>query len=276
MYNSENGYLENPMKASFEAPLAHTVTMANINYYSVPFLHPTRRMNEHDFIYMLDGEWTMQQNGREYIQKKDTVLILTAENLHGGVSPCTAGTKTMYFHVASLPGDASAEEGDGLPAFIDASLNPNIKALFSRVVDLKLGGEQRRADLFFELLLTELSRAAGESAESDVATLIRNAIHRYPERFFTNRELAAHANVSVKTAETKFKAAFGVTIHKYITDFKIKKALWYLDTADGIGIKTIAYNLGFCDEYHFSNTFKRTMGISPLAYRRGKRQEKQP
>ena len=230
-------------------------------------------MKEHDFIYMLDGEWTMQQNGREYTQRKDTVLILAAGNLHGGVTPCTAGAKTMYFHVQRLPGDEAESGAEGLPTYVDASLNPNIKALFSRVVDLKLAGEQRRADLFFELLLTELSRAVSESAESDVAVHIRNTIHRYPERFFTNRELADSANVSVKTAETKFKAAFGVTIHKYITDFKIRKAVWYLDTADKISIKNVAYNLGFYDEYHFSNTIKRVMGVSPLAYRRGKRAE---
>ena len=261
------------MISSFESPITHSVTMANINYYSVPFLHPTRRMCEHDFIYMLDGEWTMQQNGKEYSQKKDTILILAAGNLHGGVTPCTAGAKTMYFHVQCLPGDKAESEANGLPTYIDASLNPNIKALFSRVVDLKLSGEQQRADLFFELLLTELSRTVSESAESDVAVHIRNIIYRYPERFFTNRELAASANVSVKTAETKFKAAFGVTIHKYITDFKIKKAVWYLDTADKISVKTIAYNLGFYDEYHFSNTFKNVMGVSPLAYKRGKRGE---
>jgi AraC-like DNA-binding protein len=273
MYNSEKGLMEDYMGSRFEAPLTHSVTMANINYYSVPFTHPTRRMCEHDFIYMLDGEWTMQQNGREYTQRKDTVLILAAGNLHGGVTPCTAGAKTMYFHVQRLPGDEAESGAEGLPTYVDASLNPNIKALFSRVVDLKLAGEQRRADLFFELLLTELSRAVSESAESDVAVHIRNAIHRYPERFFTNRELADSANVSVKTAETKFKAAFGVTIHKYITDFKIRKAVWYLDTADKISVKNVAYNLGFYDEYHFSNVFKQVMGVSPLAYRRGKRAE---
>ncbi|MBA4056699.1 MAG: AraC family transcriptional regulator [Marivirga sp.] len=32
-------------------------------------------------------------------------------------------------------------------------------------------------------------------------------------------------------------------------------------------IKTIAYNLGFFDQYHFSKVFKQTMGTAPKAFR---------
>ena len=56
-------------------------------------------------------------------------------------------------------------------------------------------------------------------------------------------------NVSVKTAESKFKAAFGKTIHQYMLDFKIQEAMSYFDRFDEISVKEVAYNLGFCDEY---------------------------
>ena len=74
--------------------------------------------------------------------------------------------------------------------------------------------------------------------------------------------------VSVKTAENKFKAQFGVTIHRYILSFKVEQAISYLKNFPEMQIKEIAYNLGFYDEYHFSKQFKNLTGLSPTEYRK--------
>ena len=75
-------------------------------------------------------------------------------------------------------------------------------------------------------------------------------------------------NVSVKTAETKFKSVQGKTIHQYMLDFKIKEAISYFDIFPEISIKEIAYNLGLYHEYHFSKQFKKIIGISPSNYKK--------
>ena len=106
--------------------------------------------------------------------------------------------------------------------------------------------------------------------EITVAQKIQSIIHEYPERFFGNEELAHMMNVSVKTAENKFKAAFGKTIHQYILDFKIREAMAYFDRFKDISVKEVAYNLGFCDEYHFSKQFQKHTGISPSKYKKTK------
>ena len=104
--------------------------------------------------------------------------------------------------------------------------------------------------------------------ESETARTIRNVIHSYPEKFFGNAELAKMVNVSTKTAETKFKTAFGMTIHQYILDYKIREALSYFNTFEDITVKEVAFNLGFYDEYHFSKQFKKLVGISPFRYKK--------
>ena len=106
--------------------------------------------------------------------------------------------------------------------------------------------------------------------ELKVAQKIQSIIHEYPERFFGNQELADMMNVSVKTAESKFKAAFGKTIHQYMLDFKIQAAMSYFDRFDEISVKEVAYNLGFCDEYHFSKQFLKHTGTSPSNYKKSK------
>lgn len=257
------------MKNVFSTEHLHTVTEANVNFYNAPFVHPKRKMKEHDFIYLLSGEWVLGQNGQIYELKKDTLLILFAGNTHYGVTPCRPETKTMYFHVRSEEGDIF-EQGDGavgVDTYIDASDHPHIRRLFADVVHAKLSEEQRKADLCLELLLCELSAPKMPLKETEIALKIRNLIHSYPERFFTNEEFAQKMHVSVKTAETKFKAAFGKTIHQYMLDFKIKEATTYFDRFREIKVKEVSCNLGFCDEYHFSRQFVRRMGMTPTQYR---------
>ena len=260
------------MKNVFSDKNIHTITDANINFYTVPFIHPTRKMHEHDFIYLLHGEWSLGQNGKTYDLCEDSLLILFAGNNHYGVTPCRAGTKTMYFHVTCEDGDVFGEDDSlsCIDTLINASHNKNIKKLFSEVVNAKLSGEQRKANLYFELLLCELTSQKTYLKEITVAQKIQSIIHEYPERFFGNEELAHMMNVSVKTAEIKFKAAFGKTIHQYILDFKIREAMAYFDRFEDISVKEVAYNLGFCDEYHFSKQFQKHTGISPSKYKKTK------
>ena len=259
------------MKNIFSSEHMHTVTDANINFYTAPFIHPKRNMREHDFIYLLDGEWSLGQNGSTYDLKENSVLILFAGNTHYGTAPCRPETKTMYFHVSCEEGDAflSGDGGmGGIATHINAEENKNIKKLFASVVEAKLAGEQRKANLYFELLLCELASPKMCFQENGLAKSIQRIVHSYPERFFANEELARMLNVSVKTAENQFKAAFGKTIHQYMLEFKMSEAMDYFDRFEEIGVKEVAYNLGFCDPYHFSKQFLKRTGKTPSEYRK--------
>ncbi len=249
----------------------HTVTEANINYYATPFVHPSRVMKEHDFIYMLKGKWKFGQNDEVFELENDCILILAAENMHYGISPCTPDTKTMYFHILcenDIPANNHKANKICLDSLIDVSLNKNVKRFFSELVNCKLSGNQAKADIYFDLLLCELAENHLYTSDGEVALKIKNFIHSAPEKFFRNAELAEMANVSVKTAENKFKEMFGITIHKYILNFKINEAKAYFESLPEISIKEVAYNLGFYDEYHFSKQFKKATGISPVTYKK--------
>lgn len=246
------------------------ITEANINFYANPFIHPKRIMREYDFIYMLQGEWKLGQEDESYELKKDSLLILTANTCHFGIDPCKPDTKTMYFHVLCQTETSPYPDEDEIciSSLIDASSNPNIKRLFFDIVNSKLSENQRKSDIYFKLLLCELAENDTLTADSDIASNIKNIIHNNPEKFFSNTALAEMSNVSLKTAEKKFKSMFGITIHQYILNFKVNEAISYFEKYPEISIKEVAYNLGFYDEYHFSKQFKKSLGISPRDYRK--------
>lgn len=262
------------MKSFFSFDKRHTITEANVNFYAVPFVHPKRKMNEHDFIYMLEGEWKIGQNGTIYELKKDSLLILNANNFHYGIDFCSSGAKTMYFHVSNEENDGLIEDNAKFPCndfiidnFSTFSANDSVKKIFRDIVSLKSSGNQIKADIYFELLLCELSQRQNNISENGIEIKIQNIIHTSPERFFSNRELAEYVNVSVKTAENKFKSKFNLTIHQYMLKFKAEQAALYIKNFSEMSMKEIAYNLGFYDEYHFSRQFKKIMGISPTEYK---------
>ena len=256
------------MKNLFNSKIRHKVTEANINFYATPFIHPERTMNEHDFIYMLDGKWIIGQNGKEYYLKKDSLLILGANLLHYGVGPCDEGSKTMYFHLSCESGDKALSGGnDGIDSLIDASLNSNIKKYFYEIVNAKISGDHEKSNLFFDILLHEIKLIQNNDF-GKIGEEIKKIIHRNPEKFFSNKELSEKLNVSVKTAENKFKALFGITIHQYMLNHKIELAISYFKNFPEMPIKEISYNLGFYDEYHFSKQFKKITSYSPSEFKK--------
>mgnify|MGYP001245897901 CR=1 FL=1 len=75
-----------------------------------------------------------------------------------------------------------------------------------------------------------------------------------------------HYTATSKTSLDKaFRKILNKTPRQALTQFKIERSMEML--LQGVPIKTISKNLGFCSAYHYSNTFKSVVGIRPTEYR---------
>lgn len=96
---------------------------------------------------------------------------------------------------------------------------------------------------------------------------IVNCVHEHlsdPE--YNVETLADEIGLSRAQLHRKMKEMTGIATGKFIRDMRMKEAAHLLELGT-INISQIAYRVGFNDQNHFSQVFKRYYGVSPKEYR---------
>lgn len=78
--------------------------------------------------------------------------------------------------------------------------------------------------------------------------------------------LAEVANLTVYQFARLFKRTTGQTPHQYVIQCRIERAKLLLEETQ-LPISDIAYRVGFANQSHFSTLFRRSIGVTPKAYR---------
>ena len=81
-------------------------------------------------------------------------------------------------------------------------------------------------------------------------------------------ELAQQCYISRSYLARQFKKEMGMTIKEYILMQLINTAQWQLSHTDA-PVERISRELGFCNQFYFSECFKKHCRVSPLQYRNG-------
>lgn len=79
-------------------------------------------------------------------------------------------------------------------------------------------------------------------------------------------ELAELIGLSAHYFSSLFKTAFGASPHRYVLRRRIEEAQQLL-VCSGMPIAQLALHLGFSDQSHFSETFRKVTGTTPKRYR---------
>ncbi len=154
--------------------------------------------------------------------------------------------------------------------------DPALREKFSAVVQLHHSPRplrRRRAIALLEDLLLELALRSdpqvgrgGQPAEYAIGFLDRNL-----NRQVGLDELADLTDLSRRTLTRLFRQATGLSIRQYHLAKRLDLAGSILLTHPDITLAEVAETLGFHDAFHLSRAFRQHTGISPDAYRRGKR-----
>ncbi len=113
-------------------------------------------------------------------------------------------------------------------------------------------------------------RKAKESpgvGEHSLASRVERYIKRFHNQNVTSRDICEYFSCSRSFMSVKFNQHMGMSIRDYINLLRIEDAKILLRYSH-LNVTEIAYSVGFTDSNYFSSVFKKTVGTSPLAYRR--------
>lgn len=115
-----------------------------------------------------------------------------------------------------------------------------------------------------QLLLADIQQALHEDVESDIVWLedAQSALRKAMDV----HDAARAMQQSYEAFRKKFKRLSGLSPGKYKSTLVMEQACAMLTDTDLL-MRDISDALGFCDEYHFSRQFSKTIGWSPSEYR---------
>ncbi|MBL8574528.1 MAG: AraC family transcriptional regulator [Hyphomicrobiaceae bacterium] len=114
--------------------------------------------------------------------------------------------------------------------------------------------------------------AGGLSAGGEMAAVSSAVEHirDHLDRPLRLPDLARLAGLSQFQLDQRFRALFGLTVGQYVTRARIAAACERLSRSDE-PIGAIALECGYSDQAAFTRQFRRSVGITPKAYREGGR-----
>lgn len=104
----------------------------------------------------------------------------------------------------------------------------------------------------------------------DLSALVEKCVHQIHFHYSDplSLEILAEANaVSTSYLSTLFHKETGKTITNYINETRINRSLLLLNTTT-LSVSEIASQCGFSDANYYTRTFKKSKGITPMAYRK--------
>ena len=221
-----------------------------------------------------NGERLLTCMNREYAIERGHILLFNPADTHA----CIQLGGTLDYQGINIAMDVMLDLAEevtarrSLPGFsrnviLDEVAFCYLRPLHEQMMD-RFGGLGKEENLLF--LLSHLIQKYGQPFESRIPEC-RHEIERacaFLEQRFAERidlnQLCRFAGLSKSTLLRAFAKAKGVTPYRYLENIRIGAARKLLE--QGVSPVKAALQTGFSDQSHFTNYFKRFIGLTPGAY----------
>ena len=239
-------------------------------FYPPRFETPKHSHKNALFCFVIQGNYTEMYGGRTRECKTSTLLFHPPEEMHAEHFH-DAGGHSFIIEIEPLWLERLREHR-ALPE-PSAGVKWGITELLARRLYKEFVQPDQVSDLIIEGLMFEL---VGETvrgcpvveANHPPRWLIqaRELLHEHFAESLKLDDMAQVVGVHPVHLAQAFHKSYACTIGDYVRRLRIERACHELATSE-TPIVDIALATGFCDQSHFTRTFKKVMGIAPSQYR---------
>jgi AraC-like DNA-binding protein len=229
------------------------------------------------FMYVLTGCFHVIQYQKHHKLQEGQGIIMDLRDKHKYYCDSKINTEILWFHFRGLPCDSMIQllsKIDKMPyIFVNKNAVNDVYQCFDIMIQKKPYFEFKLSALIYELLIkwtspeVQLFFHKENEGESFLLASIQSYIESNINRRITLNELADYVHMSKYHFCRVFSEQFHISPIQYILQLKVnisKRHLIY--TSDSI--QTIAQDLGFTDQCHYSKMFKQITNQTPSEYRK--------
>ena len=250
-----------------------------LGYYPKAHRHAMKRQVHDDYLlmYCIDGEGDLRLGADTYAISEGDVLLLEPGQAHAYAARHENPWSLFWFHFRGLDATSYRDYLSSCSTFpvIRHKSDLNLQAQFRALMSTVTAGYSQpifiHAGNQIRLILSHISwmesqKAHRESLDSvsRVSAFMRDNLHRS----LSLEELAELSGLSKYHFNRRYKSLTGYSPVQHFTHMKVEQACLFLEGSD-LSVAQISFKLGYEDPLYFSRVFRKILGVSPSAYRRG-------
>ncbi len=251
--------------------------IVSIGIYNTKNVFKNVTITKNRRVCMFEIELPIEDGGISYIGntsakiKEDRVIIAKPEQIRHTMLPF----KCYYIHCIVTKGSLF-EALIKMPNFIDLAKNKDKCAdIFKKMIKYYNSGIQSD-EIKLQSLVLELINLLIKTSNQQILmhklsnnyNVVEQAIEYIKNNLSSDlslETLSNRASFSAVHFHNSFKKATGKTLHKYVEEQRIKKAINLLLTTN-MTLTEIAFECGFSSQAYFSFAFKRKTNLTPRDY----------
>ena len=208
--------------------------------------------------YILSGEGYFTADGERHHLKKGECFLIKPRQ----ITKYWADMDHPWYYVwIGFNGELAADFEKLPPVW---KPNPGIFYEIRRVEEIQSLRKEYLTGILFQMYC-ELFQ--DRKQEKDYAGEIREFIQYNYMSEITVEGLASMVNIDRRYLSRLFRARYGVTMKRYLTEYRMEKAAQFLQS--GVSVANAADMVGYKDVCNFSKMFRKIMGVCPAECREG-------
>ncbi|MDR3430335.1 MAG: AraC family transcriptional regulator [Rouxiella aceris] len=236
--------------------------------------HPTRTLSSHELIFVLQGTLALREGNKDFKLNQGESLLLFPGREHKGLENFDPELKFYWLHFDILP----QQQKDpclqlNIPQHCKIREVDKLITLFRLFLhEQERGNGNQAQELLLLLLLQEVARAWPDNIEPKgagvaLAYKARQMILTHYHQPLAARELATRLHCNADYLGRVFRLTFQMTLTEALHKQRVSAAEKLLLTASD-SVAEIAMRTGFNDVAYFRRIFRKTLGLTPAAYKK--------